>query len=367
MRQYLDLLNDIMANGTWKDPARENLPRTLSLFGTRMEFDMKDGFPLLTTKKMHYKAIIVELLWFLKGDTNIKYLIDNDCNIWNQDAYRWYLKFMNTMVEPDYDFLIDDPNNNSLRKFTLEEFADVVKHSSKMPVSDNGYTLGDLGKVYGHQWRNQNGVDQIAKVIERLKKEPEGRYAILDAWNPADFDQMALPPCHILYQFNATEIPFIERWTSVEELYDTKAGYPGAMAEDIKDGNELNEALKLFNIPIYNVDLQMYQRSVDTLLGAPFNIASGALLLNIIARIVGMQPNRLIWIGGDTHIYENHMDAVAEQLTRIPTELPRLSIAPHINDLQSLNELCIDDFAILGYVAQSKIVGKLNVGLKDED
>jgi len=233
MKQYLQLLQDIKDKGTWKAPARENLPRTLSLFGTRMEFDMKDGFPLLTTKEVHFKSIVVELLWFLKGDTNIKYLVDNGCNIWMPDAYRWYLKTWNNFSD-DFMACAEDAEE----PYTIKEFVEKIKQGDLENTSiPTGYKLGDLGKVYGYQWRGGNGderVDQINFVLNQLQENPGGRYAILDAWRPEDFHEMALPPCHLLYQFNCREIDFIERWNSVEELYDNKAGYPGAMAEDIK-------------------------------------------------------------------------------------------------------------------------------------
>ena len=194
MYQYKELLSNIIYNGVLKSPARINMPKTLSIFGSRMEFDMVEGFPLLTTKKMHYKGIIVELLWFLKGDTNIKYLVDNGCNIWNQDAYRWYLKHY----------------GKRLNYLSQEEFIDEIKLGHIM-TDYSDYKLGDLGKVYGEQWRNQNGVDQLKTCIERIKSDPMGRYAIIDAWNPSDFSEMALPPCHLLYQFNCRVLTYEEK------------------------------------------------------------------------------------------------------------------------------------------------------------
>jgi thymidylate synthase len=326
MKQYQDLLKDILSKGTWKDPARQNLPKTKSLFGTRMEFDMVDGFPLLTTKKVYYKAIIVELLWFLRGDTNIKYLVDNGCNIWNQDAYRWYLKNAKERgFESDY---------------TLDEFVDAVKNSdySLKEVEnvidwlgghwDSQYKLGDLGKVYGAQWRNQNGVDQLKTVIDRLNSDPMGRYAILDAWNPSDFSEMALPPCHLLYQFNCRKI------------------------EDSKVGE-----------PMYHLDLQMYQRSCDTFLGVPFNIASASLLLKIIAEACNMVAGKFIWIGGDTHVYENHLDQVNEQISREPLSLCNLVISKDINGLYDIEKLEISDIKIENYKYHPPIKGELKTGL----
>lgn len=356
MKQYLTLLQDILDKGTWKAPARENLPPTLSLFGTRMEFDMKDGFPLLTTKEVHFKSIVIELLWFLKGDTNIKYLVDNGCNIWNQDAYRWYLK----KCEEQKIFF----------PYDIEMFINTIKNSNIDNTCLVDYRLGDLGKVYGYQWRDQNGVDQIQVVLDRLQSEPEGRYAILDAWNPADFSEMALPPCHLLYQFNCREIDDERRRQLFRNCLDDNNAYLAGLSE--LDWSKIEAE---FSIPKYHLDLQLYQRSCDTLLGVPFNIASGSLLLHIIAKIVGMEPGKFIWIGGDTHIYENHMEQVKEQLRRTPTTLPQLKLSDQVNwdyitkhPVHNQNELLKylthSDFKIENYNPQAKIKGELNVGLK---
>jgi len=367
MKQYLQLLQDIKDKGTWKAPARENLPRTLSLFGTYMEFDMKDGFPLLTTKEVYFKGIVVELLWFLKGDTNIKYLVDNGCNVWNKDAYRWYLKTWNNFAD-EFCMSAEDVEE----PYTLEEFIDKIKQTDPDNLDNTsiptGYKLGDLGKVYGHQWRDQNGIDQIQTVLDRLQSEPEGRYAILDAWNPADFDEMALPPCHLLYQFNCRALNIKDRVIEYFNLYpDFRSG---EVIEFLGESSE-EDILKMLDdtqIPKYYLDLQLYQRSCDTLLGVPFNIASGALLLHIIAKIVGMEPGKFIWVGGDTHIYENHLEAVEEQLSRTPTRLPKLHIVDHNHYKEAIlnGNLVYDDFRMLCYEPQSKIKGELNVGLKKD-
>lgn len=352
MKQYQDLLKDILSKGTWKEPARQNLPKTLSLFGTRMEFDMVDGFPLLTTKKVYYKAIIVELLWFLRGDTNIKYLVDNGCNIWNQDAYRWYLK---NAKERGFE-----------SGYTLDEFVDAVKNSDYTIKEyenasdwhgghwDSQYKLGDLGKVYGAQWRNQNGVDQLKTVIDRLNSEPMGRYAILDAWNPSDFSEMALPPCHLLYQFNCREIPFWDR---------VKFVYRDGVISTSGDLTAVMEELDKLNIPKYYLDLQMYQRSVDQFLGCPFNIASASLLLHIISSVTNMIPSKFVWVGGDTHIYENHMEQVNEQLSRTPLKLCKLEIAKDVKSLSDIESLNIEDIIIFDYKHHSAIKAELKTGL----
>lgn len=306
MKQYKQLLQDILDKGTWKEPARENMPRTKSLFGTRMEFNLQEGFPLLTTKKMYYSSIITELLWFLKGDTNIKYLVDNGCNIWNQDAYRWYLKEFKDVNKPE----------------SLEDFIQGVKEKVNLHNSKHNYTWGDLGKVYGHQWRNQNGIDQVKDVIDTLNTNPYSRYLIIDAWNKVEFKEMALPPCHLLYQFN----------------YRNENG-------------------------IDFLDLQMYQRSCDTFLGVPFNIASASLLLILIAKVVKMNPGKFVWIGGDTHIYENHLNQVQEQLSREPLKLSNIIINKVINSLEDLEQLSPFDIIIENYQSHSKIKAELKTGL----
>ena len=362
MQQYLQLLRDIKEKGTWKDPARKNMPRTLSLFGTRMELDMKDGFPLLTTKKVYFKGIMTELLWFLKGDTNIKYLVDNGCHIWNQDAYRWYLKKceeQNIGRNISFELFVNYIKNS-------KSYDELVLDSSKnsvveCPLTPKDYVLGDLGKVYGHQWRNQNGVDQLVTVIERLIKEPEGRYAILDAWNPTDFNEMALPPCHILYQFNCRKIDSYRR----EDLYARKYNFNDEQRGEMNP-NDSDEHVHILmdedNIPKYYLDLQLYQRSCDTFLGVPFNVASGALLLHIISKIVGMEPGKFVWVGGDTHIYENHLEAVEEQLSRTPTKLPQLHINQFI-ECQGLTLLAPEFFKLENYNPQAKIEAELKTGL----
>lgn len=316
MKQYLDLLRKIRNEGTIKPPARENMPSTIGLSHGLIEHDLADGFPLLTTKKMFYKAIIIELLWFLRGDTNIKYLVDNSCNIWNKDAYRWYLKKLNDI----------SPGANTLLSF--DSFIKIIKSSKDLKVFEkwfgpkSKYKLGDLGKVYGYQWRNQNGVDQVAQLIYGIKENPFSRYHILDAWNKVDFPEMALPPCHLLYQFTVRE---------------TKG--------------------KMF------LDLNMYQRSCDTFLGVPFNLASMALLLEIIACVTNLQTGRILWIGGDTHVYENHLDQIEEQLSKKPMKLPSLAITKELNTLDDIMNLKYEDFLLQKYNHHPAIKGELSVGL----
>lgn len=252
MQQYLDLLHRILEEGKVKTDRTGT--GTKSVFGHQMRFNMEDGFPLLTTKKLHLKSIIYELLWFLKGDTNVKYLQEHGVRIWNEWA---------------------DEN-------------------------------GDLGPVYGHQWRSwpdHHGgtIDQIQNVIDLIKHHPDSRRMLVTAWNPADISEMALPPCHCLFQFY------------------------------VADGR---------------LSLQLYQRSADTFLGVPFNIASYALLLLMMAQVTGLKAGDFIHTTGDTHLYLNHIEQAKLQLTRTPRKLPQMKLNP---DVKNLFDFRYEDFELLNY------------------
>lgn len=252
MQQYLDLLSRILNEGVHKGDRTGT--GTLSVFGNQMRFDLRDGFPLLTTKKLHLKSIIYELLWFLRGDTNVHYLQEHGVRIWN-------------------------------------EWAD--EH-------------GDLGPVYGHQWRSwpdyKGGtIDQITNVLEQIKHNPNSRRMLVTAWNPAEVDEMALPPCHCLFQFY------------------------------VADGR---------------LSLQLYQRSADIFLGVPFNIASYALLLQMMAQVTGLEAGEFIHTTGDTHLYSNHLEQAKLQLTRTPRPLPKMKINPDVKDLFAFK---YEDFELVDY------------------
>ncbi len=264
MKQYLDLLQHILDHGV--DKSDRTGTGTRSVFGYQMRFDLADGFPLLTTKKLHLKSIIHELLWFLKGDTNVKYLQDNGVRIWNEWA------------SPD----------------------------------------GDLGHIYGYQWRSwpdyKGGhIDQISQAINDIKHNPDSRRIIVSAWNVADLDNMNLPPCHAFFQFY------------------------------VADGR---------------LSMQMYQRSADSFLGVPFNIASYALLLQMVAQVTGLQPGEFVHTLGDAHIYSNHTDQVKLQLQREPRPLPRMVINPAVDDIFGFK---YEDFTLEGYDPHPHIAGKVSV------
>ena len=264
MKQYQDLLSRILSEGIKKEDRTGT--GTISVFGHQARYNLEDGFPLLTTKKLHLKSIIYELLWFLKGDTNIKYLKDHGVSIWDEWA---------------------DEN-------------------------------GELGPVYGHQWRswpdyNGGTIDQISNVVEMIKHNPNSRRMIVNAWNVAEVDNMALPPCHTMFQFY------------------------------VANGK---------------LSLQLYQRSADTFLGVPFNIASYALLLQMVAQVTGLQPGEFVHTTGDTHLYLNHIEQAKLQLTRTPRPLPRMIINPDIKDLFSFD---YDDFQLEGYDPHPHIKAAVSV------
>ncbi|KIP58437.1 thymidylate synthase [Prevotella pectinovora] len=264
MQQYLNLLDRILTEGTKKSDRTGT--GTISIFGNQMRFDMSKGFPLLTTKKLHLKSIIYELLWFLQGDTNVKYLQDHGVRIWNEWA---------------------DEN-------------------------------GELGPIYGHQWRSWPGhngepIDQIKKVVEQIKNTPDSRRMIVSAWNVADIDDMKLPPCHCFFQFY------------------------------VADGK---------------LSLQLYQRSADTFLGVPFNIASYALLLLMVAQVTGLEPGDFIHTTGDTHLYLNHIEQARLQLTRTPRPLPQMKLNPDVKDLFSFK---YEDFQLEGYDPWPHIAAQVSV------
>ncbi|MBO7300757.1 MAG: thymidylate synthase [Tidjanibacter sp.] len=287
MKQYLDLLREIRDNGVVKGDRTGT--GTKSIFGYQMRFNLADGFPLLTTKKVFTKGIIHELLWFLKGDTNIGYLVENGVHIWDNDAYRFYgERCAAAGVAP----------------IAREEFLERAKSAEESPIE--GYRYGDLGCVYGAQWRSWGApdgrvIDQIEEVIRTIKTNPNSRRMLVSAWNVADVESMALPPCHVLFQFY------------------------------VADGK---------------LSCQLYQRSADTFLGVPFNIASYALLTHIIAKLCCLEVGEFIHTLGDTHLYLNHFEQVEEQLSREPRTLPRLWLNPEVTSIADLRfeDIRIEDY-----------------------
>jgi thymidylate synthase len=321
-KQYTDLLQDILDNGVTKQDRTGT--GTISVFGRQIRHDMKDGFPLLTTKKMPWKVIVTELLWFLRGDTNIKYLVDNGCNIWNGDAFSNYIK----TYKGNY-------------QMGMEEFVETIKTNDEFAKK-----WGQLGSIYGAQWRSwrvgkgiettlktEDGetiyeagsmyIDQIQNLINDLKTNPDSRRLMVNAWNVGELDQMVLPPCHYGFQVYTRTLSFDERYklyTGSDKTWEEGGGnsYGKITGLDMMDDD---------NVPTRAISLMWNQRSVDTFLGLPFNIASYGLLLEIIAKEVNMVPDQLIGNLGDTHLYSNHIDAAKEQIGRELTLEERFKLA----------------------------------------
>jgi thymidylate synthase len=293
MQQYHDLMRHVLANGTKKEDRTGT--GTISVFGYQMRFNLAEGFPLVTTKKVHLKSVIIELLWFLQGSTNIEYLAKNGVRIWDDWPYAAYKK--------SADFGGED-----IRQFAARVAAE----------PDFAAKWGELGPVYGYQWRSWptpdgKHVDQISQIINQLKNNPDSRRIIVSAWNPGQIDQMALPPCHAFFQFY------------------------------VADGK---------------LSCQLYQRSADIFLGVPFNIASYALLVMMVAQVTGLELGDFVHTFGDAHIYLNHMDQVNEQLNRDFRPLPKMKLNPEI---KSIFDFKYEDFELVGYDPHPHIKGEVAV------
>lgn len=338
MKQYLDLLRNIIDNGVKKEPARAGMPPTFELNSQMMKFDLSEGFPLMTTKKMAIKSVMAELMWFLRGQTNIAYLHKDGCHIWDADAYKYYKRLcagaesISALIKDENDQFREVPH---VPIDSFEGFREHARLGEMMLIftpdireMNTPYILGDCGRIYSMQW-NKWGLphyekgsghcfNQINHLVEELKNKPDSRYHIVSAWNPTDFldapTNAALPACHMMFQC------FVRN------------GY---------------------------LDLLMFQRSCDMFLGVPFNIASYAMLDHLIANEVGLKAGVFTWVGGSCHIYENHIDAVAEQLSREPKQLPTLK---SVNSLYDAIENGIK-YEIINYEPHPTIKAELSVGV----
>ncbi len=288
MKQYLDLVKNVLNEGIKKEDRTGT--GTISYFGYQMRFNLEDGFPLLTTKRVHLKSIIHELLWFIAGDTNIKYLVDHDVRIWNEWPYAAFQKSAEYQGE------------------TIEEFVEKIKTNDAFAKK-----YGNLGPVYGKQWRNFNGVDQLEWLINEIRKNPTSRRLIISAWNPSEIEDMALPPCHCFMQFYVNE---------------------------------------------GKLSCQLYQRSADIFLGVPFNITSYSLFTMMIAQVCNLKPGTFVHTIGDAHIYLNHLEQVNRQLKREPRALPTMRLNPNV---KSIYDFTFEDFTLEGYDPHKGIKGKVAV------
>jgi thymidylate synthase len=373
-KHYQELLQDILDNGVEKSDRTGT--GTTSVFGRQIRHKMSEGFPLLTTKKMAWKSIVTELLWFLRGDTNIKFLLDYDCHIWDGDAYKNYTKEVDDIIDgykcgdimgtqPHIEAMFS--NSDELIPLTKEEFIKRIK-------TDNGFAKkwGDLGPIYGKQWRQWQGwmdmngnakgslwYDQILQLVHSLKINPDSRRLMVSAWNVAELDQMVLPPCHYGFQVYTRELSRFER--------SRHMGLP-------EGEHFLDDVLDKHNIPKRAISLMWNQRSVDTFLGLPFNIASYALLLEILAKEVNMVPDELIGNLGDVHLYSNHINQAKAQILRKSFRLPKVNITErnwyqhelvkeHLGP-KTFKDIILsyrpDCFELVGYESQSGIKAPLS-------
>ena len=368
--QYLAIAKDILDNGVEKETRSG---KVISVFGRQIRHKMSDGFPVLTTKKMFIKGVIHELLWFIKGETNIKYLVENNVHIWDDDAYRWYCEIVdkhNMIISKTGEMRSVDSKTSveiiytTMSKCTKEVFLSRCLHENKfryvqisnkpnepLKFSFSLFKYGDLGPVYGKQWRNwNNSIDQLQNVINTLNINPNDRRLLVSAWNPSDISEMALPPCHYCYQFYTRPLTKNERFGLLRKK---------CQEEDIKyDDNTLEEN----NIPKYELSIMWNQRSVDFCLGEPLNITSYSLLLAMVAQCVNMTCGDVIGNLGDTHIYANHVNSLHEQLNNDPYkyDLPTLKLNPKINNI---NDFTFDDIKIEDYESYPKIHFPLSVGM----
>ena len=348
-KQYQDLLLHILRNGVEKKDRTGT--GTKSIFGYQIRHNMREGFPLLTTKKMAWKTMVTELLWFLRGDTNIKYLVENGCNIWNGDAYKRY--------ERVWTWDLDEP-------LPMEKFVERIKTDYEFAK-----IWGELGPIYGKQWRQWQGwmnydgdkkgslwFDQIQRLIHLLKTEPDSRRLMVSAWNVAELDDMVLPPCHYGFQLYTRELSYSERYALwFSRNYETGMEYNETIIPDFE--NEYYE-----KTPERAISLMWNQRSVDTFLGLPFNIASYGLLLTLLGKLTNMVPEDLIGNLGDTHLYLNHIEQAREQIERKSLELPNVKLNFDFEYLDGYivdwSKIKVDDIQLSNYNSHPAIKAPLS-------
>lgn len=404
-REYQELLLEIIKEGQVRD-TRAGMVK--SLFGKQINFDLQQGYPLLTTKKVYFKGVAHELLWFLQhpynshGSMNIHYLNANNIHIWDDDAYRWFNTWVCDNIissKTKYSLvrIIGDDNMGELcsmvsweegnafvdnfkwlLSITKETFLKLVEQRIEIRTIEDTpkiYRFGDLGSIYGSQWRSYgcNGIDQIASIIDTLKNNPTDRRMLCLAYNPSVLKEIALPPCHVMMQFYSRELTSAERWEIFRKKYvgendsadsdkDYDRIYHKAMSiwTPTTERHDMEKELDNVCIPKRGLSCMWTQRSVDCFLGLPFNIASYALLTYMIGHVVGMAPDKLIGSLGDCHIYLNHMEAVHKQLERTGNSvLPNLEFSRDVDDIDDFK---YEDFIIENYKPDESIKAKLNVG-----
>lgn len=370
MKQYIDLLNTIKSDGTYKPAARENMPGTQSLFGHQFRCKLSNGFPLLTTKKIKFKNVVTELLWFLRADTNIKYLNDNGFYQWNEDAYNYFCKKC---------------KENGIEPYSFEQFVENIQQGKLGSIIIPGYTLGDCGFQYGRVWRNfgsvdiatpsgpaqLKGTDQIKGLIKSLKNSPEGRRHMVTAVDPVNDTNLALYWCHSLFQFNCRPLTLREKfeWCVKDKKHQNDNTWLNYYDFEKFELDVETQSLNIDSVPRYYLDCQLYQRSADVFLGVPYNIASYALLTHILAKMCNMIPGDYIHTFGDVHIYDNHKEAVELQLSRECRPLPTLKMNENIDwnyilETHDFHKLDPMDFTLEGYDPHPFIKAELSTGMK---
>jgi thymidylate synthase len=367
-KQYLNFVQDILANGTVSGDRTGT--GTKKVFGRMLHHNMNEGYPLLTSKKVHFKGILTELLWFLSGVTNIKPLVDQNNYIWVGDCYKRYCQYIQASTRSeDETYMVLDNDHQTHRIMTREEFIDMIKSA---PTNYNDYTdkdmyssmeawksdfvlmFGELGPVYGAMWTNWKGINQIENAIETLKTNPNSRRILVTAWDPSYVDKVVLPPCHFCFQFTTEELSQEERIKIYEQNgfnTDRLRDDAGYIAGDALD-NQLNKA----DIPKHKLNLLFNMRSIDLALGLPFNIASYGLLLMMFAQQTNMIPNTLVASLGDLHIYLNQQEGMEKQLTQETFDLPQIKI----KKASSIFDYKVEDFELVNYKSAEKIAMPLS-------
>lgn len=341
---YLTMVNDILHTG--KTKANRTGVDTLSIFEHDIKLNASSVFPMVTAKKVNFKAVAHELIWFIKGDMNIKYLVDNNVKIWNLNAYDYYKKIMENSFIASLNGIL-----------SFESFISTIKDKNKddLPVYSNGnikYRLGDLGNVYGKQWRNWNGVDQLQNAVDTLKNNPNSRRILVNSWNVSELNNMALPPCHVMFEFYSEDLTEDERKEiAVHEKYIQfkKSGVDWLKVD--------TDEITYDHIPTKGLSLKWSQRSCDVFLGIPFNLSSYALLLNIVAKLTNHHPVTLKGSLTNVHIYKNHIDQCHQMLENPLYSAPTLKI----DNLKSLEEISIENFTLVDYKSNKYIKGNMAV------
>jgi thymidylate synthase len=360
-KAYQNLLQDILENGIEKRDRTGT--GTISVFGRQIRHKMSEGFPLLTTKKMAFKTMVTELLWFLRGETNIKFLLDYDCHIWDGDAYKnWKNKGRDYWEEQVDGIFTSELGEDEVGKISMEWFINKIKTDDEFAKK-----WGELGPIYGKQWRKwpsirrigiENGgmihkaypdygdIDQIQNLINELKTNPDSRRLMVNAWNVGELDQMVLPPCHYGFQVYTRELSEKERM----DLYNKSNWNKDIFPSDVSGWNRL---LDTYNIPTRAISLMFNMRSTDVGLGLGFNLASYGLLLMMIAKQVNMVPDELIYNGGDVHLYKNHIEPIKEQLNREPYPLPIVKLSDRV--VNDIADYTLDDIVLENYKSHPTI------------